>query len=92
MLNFNNYNFHRIGPLGPFDLVVAMSVCLSVCVSVCLFDVPFHVVYFEAYFASTSQSRMSKVFRHSESLGEKCWKEVASELNIFVMKWSKTAA
>ena len=23
--------FHRIGPLGRFDLVVAMSVCVSVC-------------------------------------------------------------
>ena len=25
------FRFHRIGPLGSFDLVVAMSVCLSVC-------------------------------------------------------------
>ena len=30
--------FHRIGPLGPFDLVVAKSVCLSVCLSVCPFS------------------------------------------------------
>ena len=37
--------FHRIGPLGRFDLVVAMSVCLM------LLDVPFHVLDFEAYFA-----------------------------------------
>ena len=32
--------FHRIGPLGRFDLVVAKSVvCLSVCLS------PFHAVF-----------------------------------------------
>ena len=35
---------------------------LYVCMSV-----PFHVLYFEAYFAPTSQSRMSKNFRDSES-------------------------
>ena len=64
-----------------------MSVHGGVCLSV-----PFHVVYFEAYFAPTSRSRMSKNFRDSESLGEKCWKEVVSELNIFVKKWSKIAA
>ena len=29
-------NFNRIGPLGRFNLVVAMSVCLSVCLCVCL--------------------------------------------------------
>ena len=44
-------------------------VCLCVCLCVCLF-VPLHVVYFEAYFAPTSLSRMSKVFRASESLGK----------------------
>ena len=27
----NMYIFHRIGPLGQFDLVVTMSVCVSVC-------------------------------------------------------------
>ena len=50
--------FHWIGPLGRFNLVVAMSVCLSVCVCVCLS--PFHVVDFEAYFAPTFPSWMSK--------------------------------
>ena len=56
LIIFTIRNFHRIGPLGRFDLVVPMSVC----VLVCLFDIPFHVVYFEAYFAPTSRSRMSK--------------------------------
>ena len=28
-------HFHRIGPLGRFDLVVAMFVCVSVCVFAC---------------------------------------------------------
>ena len=28
--------FHRIGPLGRFGLVVAMSVCMCACVRVCL--------------------------------------------------------
>ena len=52
----------------------------------CLF-VPFHVLDFEAYFAPTSRSRMSNIFRDSESLGKKlersglriehfCWKVV----------------
>ena len=60
-----SYDFHGIGPLGRFDLVVVMSVCsLFVCVS------PFHVLDFEAYFAPTPRSRMSKIFRASESLGK----------------------
>ena len=82
-----NPHFHWICPLGHFDLVVAMSVCsLFLCVS------PFHVLDFEAFFAPTSWSRMSKIFRDSESLGEKCWKVVVSDLIIFVGKWSKIAA
>ena len=32
-LGKHDCNFHRIGPLGRFDLVVAMSVCVSVCLS-----------------------------------------------------------
>ena len=34
---------------------------------------------------------MSKSFRDSESLGEKYWKDVVSDLIIFAQKWSKTA-
>ena len=66
----NNNDFHRIGPLSRFDLVVTMSVCVFVC---CLS--PFHVLDFEAYFAPTSQSRMSKIFRDSESLGKSAGKK-----------------
>ena len=29
------FNFHQIGPLGRFGLVVAKSVCLFACLSVC---------------------------------------------------------
>ena len=43
--------------------------------------VPFHVVYFDV-----------QHFQRLGILGEKCWKEVVSELNIFVGKWSKIAA
>ena len=55
-------DFHRIGPLGQINLVVAMSVCFFVCLS------PFHVLDFEAYFAPTSRSWRSNNFRDSESL------------------------
>ena len=36
-------DFHRIGPLGRFGLVVAMSMCLCVCLS----DVPFPCDFFK---------------------------------------------
>ena len=64
---------------------VYVSVRVSVCVSVRLFtfEVPF-----KRLFAPTSQSRMSKLFRDSESLG----KSNGNKLNIFVWKWSKIAA
>ena len=66
-------DFHRIGPLGQFDLVVAMSVvCLC---GVCVVSVPFRVVYFEAHFAPTSRSRMSDIFRDSEFLGKSAGKK-----------------
>ena len=70
MANIWFTSFHRIGPLGRFDLVVAISVCLCLCVSV-----PFHVVYFEAYFAPTSQSWMSNIFRDSEFMGKSAGKK-----------------
>ena len=46
---------------------VRLSVCLSVCVSVCVFtfEVPFN-----GLFAPISRSRMSNIFRDSESLGK----------------------
>ena len=62
-------SFHRIGPLGRFDLVVEMSVCLFV---------PFHVVYFEAYFPPTSQNWMSNPWgkvpeRNGLRIEHFCW-------------------
>ena len=61
------------------------SKCPSVRLSVRLFTFE---VQFNGLFAPTSRSRMSNIFRDSESLG----KEVVSHLNIFVWKWSKIAA
>ena len=83
------WNFHRIGPLGRFDLVVAMSVCLSFVV-ICLS--PFHVLDFEAYFASTSKSRMSKIFRDSESLGKSAGKKWSQNWTFLLgsgLKWQR---
>ena len=69
-------NWHWFSSNRPTGRIRSSSriVCVCVCVCVCLF-VPFHVVYFEAYFAPTSQSRMSKVFRDSESLGKSAGKK-----------------
>ena len=52
------------------------SICPSVCLSVCLFtfEVPF-----KRLFAPTSRSRMSNIFRDSESLGKnhgKKWSQI----------------
>ena len=69
-------DFHRIGPLGRFVLVVAMSV-FSCC---CCLSVPFSCTRFWGIYCPH--------FPKSDSLGENCWKE----LNIFVGKWSKIAA
>ena len=59
------------------------SVCVSVCLCVHLFtfEVPF-----KRLFAPTSQSRMSKIFRDSETLGEKYWKEVVSDFKKISLK------
>ena len=64
---------HR--PSGPM-LSISRNVHLSVCVSVRLFtfEVPF-----KRLFAPTSQSRVSKIFRDSESLGKqngKKWSQI----------------
>ena len=55
---------------------VCLSVRLSVCVSVCVFT---FVVTFNGLFAPTSWSRMSNIFRDSESLGKsngKKWSQI----------------
>ena len=85
LLMYTSFSSNR--PTGPIR-----SSSRNVRLYVCLFDVPFHVVDFEAYFAPTSRSWMSKIFRAFGILGEKCWKEVVSEMNIFVGKWSEIAA
>ena len=55
--------------LGRFFHRVAMSVYVFICLS------PFHVLHFEAYFAPTSRSRMTNIFRDSESLGKSAGKK-----------------
>ena len=63
-------NFFKESALGRFSHRVAMSGCRFICLFV-----PFHVLDLEAYFAPTSQSRMSKMFRDSESLGKSAGKK-----------------
>ena len=65
VMQFSN---HRpSGPMLSISRNVHMFVCLCVFVSVCLFtfEVPFN-----GLFAPTSRSRMSNIFRDSESLGK----------------------
>ena len=69
--------FHRIGPLGQFDLVVAKFVSvllLSVCFS------PFHVLDF----APTSRNQMSKIFKYSESLRKSAGKKWSQNLKFLL--------
>ena len=65
--NLHNYIFKASALWADaFNKSKCPSVCLSVCLSVRLFtfEVPF-----KRLFAPTSQSRMSNIFRDSESLG-----------------------
>ena len=68
-------DFYRIGPLGQFDLVVAMSVCFCVSVLSCVCLSPFHVLYCEAYYAPTSQSQSSKILENRKPLGKSAGKK-----------------
>ena len=46
--------------------------------------VPFHAAHFEAYCAPTSRSRMTNIFRDSESLGKsngKKWSQISKNTN-----------
>ena len=80
-----SHNFHRIGQLGRFDLVVAMSVCLCVCL----------MSLFMWYTLRPILPPLPKVgcpkFLEIQNPWGKVLKEVVSELNIFVWKWSKIA-
>ena len=65
-----NLPFSKHRPSGPMLSIsrnVHMCVCVCVCVFVCLFtfEVPFN-----GLFAPNSRSRMSNIFRDSESLGK----------------------
>ena len=67
--------FSKHRPSGPM-LSISRNVRLCVCLSVCLFtfEVPFNIL-----FTPTSRSRMSNIFRDSESLGksnEKKWSQI----------------
>ena len=77
---------HR--PSGPM-LSISRNVRLSVHVFVCLFtfEVPFN-----SLFAPTSQSRMSNIFRDSESLGKSNGKKWSNIWTFFVWMWFKIAA
>ena len=72
-----------------------MSVFLSVCPSVRLFvrlSVCSLLRYsLNVFLPQLPQSRMSHIFRDSESLGKGNGNKVVSDLNIFVWKWSEIA-
>ena len=71
-----NLSFSKHRPLGRCFLLVNLSICLCVCLCVCLFTFE---VRFKHLFAPTSRSRMSKIFRDSESLGKsngKKWSQI----------------
>ena len=71
----NKFSKHRpSGPMLSISRFVRLSVCLSVCPSVCVFtfEVPF-----KRLFAPTSQSRMSNIFRDSESVGKGSGKKLS---------------
>ena len=79
--NYTNY-FFKASALwaDAFYKSKCPSVCLCVCVFVCLFtfEVPFN-----GLFAPTSQSRMSNIFRESESVGKsngKKWSNIGAFL------------
>ena len=61
-------NHRPSGPMLSISRNVHIFVCVFVCLSVCLFtfEVPFN-----GLFAPTSRSRMSNIFRDSESLGKR---------------------
>ena len=81
LLYFSGFSKHRpTRPMLSISRFVRLCVCPSVCLFVCLFtfEVPFN-----GRFAPTSQSRMSNIFRDSESLGKsngKKWSQIWSFL------------
>ena len=63
---YHHYLYSKHRPSGPM-LSISRNVHIFVCLFVCLFtfEVPFN-----GLFAPTSRSRMSNIFRDSESLGK----------------------
>ena len=55
------------GPMLSISQFVHMCVCVCVCLCVSLYTFE---VLFNSLFAPTSRSRMSNIFRYSESLGK----------------------
>ena len=73
VLRNNNFSKHRpYGPMLSISRNVRLCVCPSVCLSVYVFtfEVPL-----KRLFAPTSRSRMSNIFRDSESLGKSSGKK-----------------
>ena len=76
-------------PIQSISRFVRLSVRVSVCLSVCVFtfEVPF-----KRLFAPTSRSRMSNIFRASETLGKsngKKWSHIWTFLFENCQKWSR---
>ena len=92
--NFFEALFSLNRPTGPIRSssrdVSCMYVCMYVCLSVCL-SVPFRIYALMYMFAPTSWSRMSKIFRDSESLGKSAGKKWSQNWTFFFGKWSKIA-
>ena len=65
----SHWHFHQIGPLGRFDLVVAMSVCVSACL------MSFSCGIFWGLFCPHFPKSDVKIFRDSESLGKSAGKK-----------------
>ena len=87
--SYRIFSKHRpSGPMLSISRNVHIFVCLSVCLSVCVFtfEVPFNGI-----FAPIAWSRMSNIFRDSESLGKSNGKKW-SQIWFFFWKWSKIAA
>ena len=70
-------------------LSIGRNVCMFVCVFVCLSH---FLTPFKRIFAPTLKIQMSKLFRFLESLREKKWQEVVSDLKTFAHKGCKMAA
>ena len=90
LLMWNNWHwFSSNRPTGPIQ---SSRRIVCVCVCVCLFVCPFSCNIFWGLLCPHFPKSDVQSFQRFGILGEKCWKEVVSELNFFVMKWSKIPA